>query len=173
MMTLSLIYRDAYFTQLVDRYQLKWDEYARLARFAREQFLAAGAGIVNDPLPKAAMPELGSVPATTEQAGGTFYASITWVNSAGQESSPSDASSAGVAAGNLLTVAVTEAPANVIGFNVYAGTQLDSLQQQNQIPLPAAGVFTFIPGTSMDGKLAGEGQRPDYIRPLVRTILRG
>src|SRR5579863_5249764 len=31
MHTLALVYRDAYFSQLVDRYQTKWQEYARLA----------------------------------------------------------------------------------------------------------------------------------------------
>ncbi len=173
MMTLSLIYRDAYFTQLVDRYQFRWDEYAKLSRSAREQFLAKGVGIVNDPLPKAVMPTLGSVPATTQQTGGTFYASVAWVNGTGQEGAPSDVSSADVEVGNLLTVAAVEAPRNAVGFNVYAGTQLDALQQQNQVPLSGGGVFIFIPGASTGGKLSGTGQRPDYVKPLVRTILRG
>src|SRR3954466_12372295 len=32
MMALSLVYRDAYFSQLADRYQAKWEEYSQLAR---------------------------------------------------------------------------------------------------------------------------------------------
>src|SRR5689334_11770909 len=31
MHALALVYRDAYFSQLVDRYQAKWQEYAKLA----------------------------------------------------------------------------------------------------------------------------------------------
>ena len=39
---LELVYRDAYFSQLVDRYQAKWQEYAKLARDARESLSPAG-----------------------------------------------------------------------------------------------------------------------------------
>ena len=42
MHALELVYRDAYFSQLVDRYQAKWQEYAKLARDARESFIASG-----------------------------------------------------------------------------------------------------------------------------------
>ena len=44
MHALALVYRDAYFSQLVDRYQAKWQEYAKLARDARESFIAERAG---------------------------------------------------------------------------------------------------------------------------------
>src|ERR1700733_4325967 len=38
MHALELVYRDAYFSDLVDRYQPKWQEYALLARGTREDF---------------------------------------------------------------------------------------------------------------------------------------
>src|ERR1700691_5222722 len=46
MHALALVYRDAYFSQLVDRYQAKWEEFDKLARDARESFIAIGMGIV-------------------------------------------------------------------------------------------------------------------------------
>ncbi len=52
MQALSMFYRDAYFSQLVDRYQARWDEYSRLTRDAYEKFVASGLGIVLNPVRK-------------------------------------------------------------------------------------------------------------------------
>ena len=81
MHALALVYRDAYFSQLVDRYQAKWHEYAKLARHASESFTAGEPAwrLVSDPVVQAAPPILSATPAP--QTGGTFYASVTWVNS--------------------------------------------------------------------------------------------
>jgi hypothetical protein len=171
MMALSLFYRDAYFSQLVDRYQAKWEAYSKLTRTAYERFIASGMGLVNDPVAQAAPPLLGSVPGP--QTGGTFYASIAWVNAAGQEGSPSVAASVTVADGNLMTVAASDSPAHVTGFNIYAGTKLDAMFLQNSTVLPGDIAFTYIPGTVVQGPLPGTGQGPDYLCPLVRTLLRG
>ena len=173
MQALAMVYRDGYFNQLVDRYQAKWDEYARLARFAREQFVASGIGLVGNPLTKAPLPMLGSVTSPQQQAGGTFYASVAWVNAAGQEGAASDASSFTVPDANLLTVAAMGAPANAVGFNVYVGSLLALRELQNDVALAVDGTLTFVPGVVTGGRLAGTGQAPDYVRPLVRTMLRG
>jgi hypothetical protein len=171
MHTLALIYRDAYFSQLVDRYQAKWQEYSKLARDGRDNFVASGLGLVSDPVKQAAPPILGTTPGP--QAGGVFYASVAWVNAARQEGAASYASSITVSDGNLMTVAVTGAPVNAVGFNVYAGTALDAMSRQNDVVLPAAGLYLYVPGQITQGPLAGNGQQPDYTRPLARTLLRG
>jgi hypothetical protein len=49
--TLVLVYRDAYFDQLNDRYKGKWAEYVVLAKWARDKFLTADIGLVVDPVP--------------------------------------------------------------------------------------------------------------------------
>ena len=171
MQALALFYRDAYFSQLADRYQAKWDEYAALTRAAYEKFVASGMGLVNDPVRLADPPSLSSVPGP--QKGGTFYASVSWVNATGQEGQPSVASSIAIQDGNLMTVSATGAPANAIGFNVYAGSDLNALHMQNNMVLPVSGTFTFVPGFTATGRLPGSGQKPDFIKPLPRTILRG
>ncbi|HXE64161.1 MAG TPA: hypothetical protein VN519_11510 [Bryobacteraceae bacterium] len=168
---LALIYRDAYFSQLVDRYQAKWQEYAKLTREVRDSVIASGLGVVHDPLPKAPLPILSTKPGP--QAGGTFYARITWVNAAGQEGTPSAASSLVVADGNLMTVGTGTAPNNATGFNVYAGTSLDATFLQNNFAVGVADSFLFVPGQVAHGTLPGNGQPPDYRRRLARTILRG
>src|SRR4051794_1174929 len=43
---LALVYRDAHFADLAERYRVRWDEYARLSRDAYERFVAGGIGLV-------------------------------------------------------------------------------------------------------------------------------
>jgi hypothetical protein len=171
MHALALVYRDAYFSQLVDRYQMKWREYARLARDARESFIAGGLGLVNDPVVQAAPPVLSTT--AGPQHGGTFYASVAWVNPANQEGLPSYASSITVADGHLMKVGVTGAPKNAAGFNVYAGTSLTAMLLQNSVLLPVSATYLYVPGQVTQGRLPGSGQAPDFTRPLARTVLRG
>jgi hypothetical protein len=165
------VYRDAYFSQLVNRYQAKWQEYAKLTRDARESFVASGLGLVSDPVVQPAPPILSTTPGP--QSGGTFYASVTWVNATNQEGAPSYASSITVADGNLMTVGVTGAPKNAVGFNVYAGASLATMFLQNDVFLPVSGTCLYVPGETTQGPLPGSGQKPDFIRPLARTMLRG
>ncbi len=171
MHALALTYRDAYFSQLVDRYQAKWQEYATLARDARESFVASGLGLANDPLHRPKPPVLASVEGP--QSGGTFYASVSWVNAAGQEGAASEASSLEITDGNLMTVAAVNAPNNAVSFRVYAGAILNSMFRQNDVLLPIGATYTYIPGLVTQGSLPGDGQQPDFVRPLVRTLPRG
>lgn len=173
MQALVMVYRDASYTQLIDRYKAKWDMFVKLTQAARDQFIANGVGLVNHPLPEAEIPVLGTVSVTTSQTGGTFYACVAWVNAAGQEGSPSEAGSIVVPTGNVMTVMATEAPANAVGFNVYAGPVLANMTLQNSVALPAAAAFTYIPGASTSSQLPGTGQVPDYVKALPSTIMRG
>jgi hypothetical protein len=171
MHALALVYRDAYFSQLVDRYQAKWQEFAKLAAKARESLIASGLGMVNDPLKQPQAPVLGSV--TGPQSGGAFYASVSWVNAEGQESAASVASSITVPDGNLMTVTAVNAPGNATGFRVYAGTALSAMYLQNDVLLTPGLTYNYVPGLVTQGTLPGGGQKPDFTRPLVRTLLRG
>jgi hypothetical protein len=172
MEALAMVYRDASYTQLIDRYKAKWDMFVKLTCAARDQFIANGVGLVNDPLPKAQLPVLGTV-SGDPQSGGTFYACVTWVNAAGQESAPSDTGSIAVPADSVMTVMAAGAPANAVGFNVYAGSVLAMLTLQNASPIAPGGSFTYIPGGSSSSKTPGTGQAPDLYKPLPATTLRG
>jgi hypothetical protein len=171
MHALTLVYRDAYFSQLVDRYQAKWQEYSTLASAARESFIASGLGLVSDPIHRAMPPVLSSVPGPQE--GGTFYASVSWVNAAGQEGAASAASSITIPDGQLMAVAAINSTGNAVGFWVYAGTALSSMFRQNDVALPVGATYTYIPGQVTQGSLPGRGQKPEFVRPLARTLLRG
>jgi len=173
MQALTMVYRDASFTQLIDRYKGKWDVFTKLTQAARDQFIANGIGLVTDPMPKATLPVLGTVSVTGPQIGGTFYACVTWVNGAGQEGSPSDAGSIAVAANNRMTVMAMAPPASAVGFNVYVGTVLAMMTLQNGTVLPVGTSFTNVPGGSSSSQLPGSGQKPDFVKPLPATIMRG
>src|SRR5580700_8627823 len=144
MHSLALVYRDAYFSQLVDRYQAKWQEYAKLAGDATESLIASGLGLVSDPVVQAPPPILSTIPGP--QRGGTFYASVTWVNATNQEGAPSYASSLTVPDGNLMRVGVTGSPENAVGFNVYAGASLAAMLRQSDVLLPVGATYTYVPG---------------------------
>jgi hypothetical protein len=171
MHSLALVYRDAYFSQLVDRYQSKWQEFNRLAGDARENYIATGMGLVTDPLPQARPPLLAGSPGP--QSGGTFYASVAWVNAAGQEGAASAASSIAIPDGNLTTVSAIEPPDNAVGFNVYGGVDPYAMTLQNETPLAVNVLFLYVPGQVTQGRQPGAGQTPDFIRPMVRTWSRG
>lgn len=171
MHALELTYRDAYFSQLVDRYQAKWQEYATLTSGARETFIAGGLGLVTDPLHRPKPPLL--APAPGPQSGGMFYACVSWANTAGQESAASEASSITIADGNLMTVSAVNAPTNAVGFWVYAGSLLESMYRQNDVLLPIGATYTYVPGQNAEGRLPGNGQGPDFVRPMARILPRG
>jgi hypothetical protein len=171
MHALALVYRDAYFSQLADRYQAKFQEYSKLTRNAREDFVASGLAMANDPVPQAALPVLTSTLAP--QSGGTFYASVSWVNAEGQEGAASAASSLTISDGNVMVVAAVNSPSNAAGFRIYAGTALNAMFLQNDVLLPVGATYLYIPGQVTQGPLPGNGQKPDFVRPLARTLLRG
>jgi hypothetical protein len=172
MHALELVYRDSYYSQLVDRYKAKWEQYKLLSDSARGDVLSAGVGIVNDPMPIAEPPVLGSIAGS--QQGGTFYASVAWVNAAGQSGEASAASTITIPDGKLMTITAIDPPPNAVGFNVYAGSLLTPLFQQNDVALPPGTAFDFIPANVRSGgRMAGAGQVPDATKHLPRVIWRG
>jgi hypothetical protein len=171
MHTLALVYRDVAFTQVVDRYEAKWQAYAKLASDARDNFLVGGLPIATDPIHQAAAPLLTTTPGP--QTGGAFYASVAWVNLAGQEGAASVASSITVTDGNVMVVAAVLPPANAVGFRVYAGPILSALVLQNPVAIASGSTFQYVPGQVTAGVGPGHGQKPDLIRPVARALLRG
>ncbi len=171
MHALALVYRDAFFSQLADRYQAKWQAYTKAARDARETVIAGGLGLVSDPLLRAQPPILATVPAP--QSGGTFYASVAWVNQAGQEGCASEAASINVPDGRVMTVQGSRSPANATAMRVYAGASLSAMALQNSVDLPVDATYTYIQGQVTHARLPGSGQTADFTRQLARVLLRG
>jgi hypothetical protein len=169
--TLVLVYQDAYFNQLNDRYKGKRDQFQQLAKWAMDKLIQTGVGIAADPIPQAAPPQLTSIPGG--QPATTYCAATSWLNVEGEEGQASNPSTLTVAAGNALVVQPVSQPANATAWNVYAGLSPTAMTLQNASPLALNQVWVQAGPVSTLGQAPGNGQAPDYLSALPRLIQRG
>lgn len=169
--TLTLVYQDAYFNQLNDRYQGKRDQFQQLAKWAMDKLIQTGLGIVSDPIPQAAPPQLTSI--TGGQQANTYLASVSWLNVEGEEGQASNPSSLSVAAGNALVAQPVNQPANATTWNVYVGLSATAMALQNTQPMALDQIWVQSGPVSTLGKSPNSGQAPDYFQALPRVIQRG
>ena len=166
--TLEMFYRDAYNSQLNDRYAGKRDEYREMAKWAQHQVVQSGLGIAADPVVQAAIPDVRA--AAGGLADGAYYVAVAWTNAAGEEGASSIPTMIQVS-GSSFAVETT-APPNVKGWTVYCGT--DPVAMTLQSGTLAPGQSWVQPDTlSRTGRLAGSGQIPTFRLPVPRTIQRG
>lgn len=169
--TLTLVYQDAYFNQLNDRYKGKRDQFQQQAKWALDKLIQTGTGIAADPIPQAAPPQLTSIPGG--QPAATYCASVSWLNLESQEGQASNPSTLTVADGNALVAQPVNQPANAKAWNVYVGLSPTAMALQNTPPLALDQVWIQAGPVSTAGQGPGGGQAPDYLRPLPRVIQRG
>jgi hypothetical protein len=166
---LEMVYRDAYNSQLNDRYAGKRDEYRELAKWAYSQVIQGGLGIASDPVKQAATPEVR--PAAGGLADGAYYVAVAWTNSAGEEGGSSMPAVIQVTGSSFEVQAMP--PANVKGWNVYCGTSPATMTMQNGQALAPGQTWGQSDTLSTTGRPAGSGQAPSYRLPVPRTIQRG
>ena len=169
-LALELVYRDAYHSQLNDRYAGKRDEFHGMVKWAYEKLIQTGLGIATSPLSRA------SAPAVEPIAGGlrdgTYYVAAAWTNAAGAEGVSSEAVAVEVS-GSSFAVQAAPGDANATGWNVYAGSAPEALWLQNSSPLKLEHNWVQPDAMLTGGRMAGCGQAPDYLLPIPRTIQRG
>lgn len=168
--TLALVYRDAYYNQLNDRYQGKWAEYEQLAKASSQMYFQLGVGVVADPIPMAPTPELSSVAGMGSAE--TFYVAATWVSAASQEGAPSDDAILTTAAGQVLVVTLTGPPSVAVGWNLYIGLSPTTLTLQNGAPLALGSSWTMT-GALSAGVPVTTGQQPAWFIVDHRFMNRG
>jgi hypothetical protein len=168
--TLAFVYRDAYYNQLNDRYQGKWNEYEQLAKASSRTYFQLGVGVVADPIPMAPAPALSSVPGSGLAE--TFYAVATWVTAAGQEGAPSGYAELSTAAGTDLVVTLTGPPPNAVGWNVYVALAPSAPTRQNDAPLALGSSWTST-GALSSGAALPAGQQPAWFIVDHHFIERG
>ena len=168
--TLELVYRDAYNSQLNDRYAGKRDEFHEMAAWAYEKLIQSGIGIAQDPIARAAAPMVTA--AAGALANGTYYVATAWTNRLGEEGANSLPVKVDTS-GNTFAVQCATAPANARGWNVYAGTSPGTLVMQNVTPLQVNQTWTQPIALITAGRQAGAGQAPNYMRQSPRILQRG
>jgi hypothetical protein len=169
--TLMLVYQDAYFDQLNDRYKGKRDQFLQLAKWAMDKLIQTGVGIVSDPIPQAAPPQLTSIPGG--QPAMTYCTSVSWLDTENEEGQASNPSTLDVAAGNVLVAQPVNQPADATAWNVYVGLSPTAMALQNTSPLALDQVWVQAGPVSTLGQAPGSGQAPDYLRALPRVLQRG
>ena len=170
--TLVLVYRDAYFNQLNDRYQAKWNEYRSMAKWAKNKLIETGVGIVTHPVARAVEPSVVSTAAA--ESGGTFYISVSFVNATREEGASSAVATINTLDGTAPEIRPISPPDNAVAWNLYVGTAPDALFLQNSSPLDLGTEAVFYPSTAIAaGPLAGCGQAPTFRKELPRLLQRG
>lgn len=169
--TLALVYRDAYNSQLNDRYMGKWKEYERRAQWASGKLFRIGVGTVGDPVPQAEKPALSS--ATGTLPGATYYVRASWLNASGQEGQPSELAVLNTATNTLLVVEMVNPPGNARRWNVFAGLSPSEVSLQHDVPLALGQTWTEPASGLRRGRAAGNGQAPESYLRASGAFFRG
>uniref|UniRef100_Q01Z38 Uncharacterized protein n=1 Tax=Solibacter usitatus (strain Ellin6076) TaxID=234267 RepID=Q01Z38_SOLUE len=169
-LSLELVYRDAYRSQLNDRYAGKRDEFHGMVKWAWDKLIETGLGLVDDPVARAAAPRV--LPAAGSLPDGTYYVAAAWTNAAGAEGTSSIPATIDIAGGSFAVQAIA-GPVNAKGWNVYAGNSPTSLTRQNDKPLEPGETWLQSNSILTAGTPAGCGQAPDFLLPVPRILQRG
>jgi hypothetical protein len=167
--TLESVYRDAYHSQLNDRYAAKRDQFRELSRWARERLLQAGIGIALTPVPQASGLDL--QPSAGGLESGVYYASMSWVGAVGEEGASSALGAIEVNSGGFVAIP-PEAPPGATGWNVFVGTAAETMTRQNGSPL-APGEPWLAASLSLWGARPSRGQNPNVTHVAARVLQRG
>jgi len=167
---LEMVYRDAYPNQLNARYLTKGNQFQERAKWAYEKLLLLGIGMVWSPVPRAAVPQVVSAPGSL--ADGTYYVTMAWTNTKGEEGAPSVPATI-TTSGSTLLVQPATPPAAAAGWNVYVGQDPASMAVQNGSPIATAQTWLQPNTVATGGRTPGTGQLPNYVLPAPRMILRG
>jgi len=168
---LELVYRDAYNSQLNDRYAGKRDEYRSLAQWAYEKVVQNGIGMSQDPLAQAQPPAVQTSPGAL--ADGAYYVAASWTNGAGEEGAASRPVAITINGSAFMVRPTGPAPSNARGWNVYVGASPQSMFLQNPAALGLTETWAQTNPMTASGRAAGTGQGPNYMRPAPRTLQRG
>ena len=168
---LELLYRDAYYHQLNDRYLGKWNAYKDLSKWAAGLLFQTGVGIVADPVPIAQSPQLNIVPGTLSAA--SYFVQTSWITSRAEEGLASPVTSVATQDSSSFQVTPSSPPANATGWNVYVGASIDSITLQNTTPIPTNQTWVLPAEGLILGRTPGTGQVPNYFRQLPRYLQRG
>lgn len=165
--TLEAVYRDAFFSQLNDRYGQRWRHWATLAEQQRVRVFDMGLKVVSQPMPRPVDVEVevtaGNLPA------GSYWLQAAFVSEGGAESAPSRVRALGAVGPHGLTVRVP----GTLAWNLYAGLAPGQVTLQNAEPV-AAGEAWVMPETGLvTGRAAGTGQVPDRTVARIRRSWRG
>ena len=172
--SLEMVYSDAYNSQLNDRYAGKRDQFHELAKWAYEKLVAAGIGMASVPVPRAAMPTVTAAAARRRAPlpDGTYYATMAWVNAAGEEGASALPATIATTGSTLLVQPAGAPPKNRGGLERVRGHRSRCDGAAKRIAHRHRADW-LQPATLAAGRPPGPGQAPSYLKPVPRIIQRG
>lgn len=170
--TLSLLYSDAYYRSLSDRYEKKLQHYEGMSKAAWEALIDTGIICTLDPVPRATIAGTDLVPGMMEAAA-TYYVGIQWVNGNGQRGAVSDPHPMYVGTGMGIQITAGERPAGVSSYDVFAGTEPERLHKQNEQPVSASEAFVLTSMLLTSDEASVWSEPVDFVLRRKRRLLRG
>lgn len=167
---LAMLYRDASFSQVNDRYEKKWKVFQQDAAERKAEYFLAGVPYVGNPVRQPSAPAVTVIVGV--QPAAAYSIAVTRVDEAGRESAPSDLTAVQAPAGNGITVSANGLVASD-RWNVYATNGEEPLRKQNSDALSAIATWS-LPAIGLSaGQEAGDGQAPDGWVRQRRILPRG
>ncbi len=159
--TLEAVYRDAYFSQLNDRYGERWRAYEKMAATQERRYFDGGVAVVSRPVRR---PEKITMEVTDGlNEPGTYWVQATLIDASGQESAPGPVEVVSSPLPHTLTVRLPYVREGVTGWNLFVGMQEDEAGLQNATPLGVNEVWTMPEGGIVAGRPPGTGQSADSV----------
>jgi hypothetical protein len=167
---LAMLYRDASFSQVNDRYEKKWKAFQQDAAERKAEYFLAGVPYVGNPVRQPSAPAVNVIVGV--QPAAAYSIAVTRVDGAGRESALSDLTAVQAPAGNGITVSVNGLAASD-RWNVYATNGDEPMQKQNSDALNATATWGLPASGLSAGQEAGDGQAPDGWVRQRRILPRG
>jgi hypothetical protein len=168
--TLEMAYRDAYFSQLNDRYGERWRAYTVESRDAARRLMEGGVGMALQAMRRPSGVQVRLDPGT--QSAATYWLRAAWVDTPGRESAPSAVEVVQSMVEHSLAVWVTGAPLHAAGWNLYAGTSPESLALQNAERLELEQEWLLPLSGLAAGRGPAEDREPDFHVTRRRLLWR-
>lgn len=170
LLTLAMVYRDAYFSQLNDRFGGRWRAYQQEAHEAGRKVTEGGIGLVASPLrrPQGISAALGMGTVAPR----VYSMRVSWVNAFGEESAPSPLEVVDARSQHSLTVRPEGACGGAAGWFLYAGFSADQLKRQTGSALRLDEDWIAPDGPLEDGPGPGQGQEAQRYVAWRRLLRR-
>ncbi len=168
--SLEMVYGDAYNSQLNDRYAGRRDQFKGMAKWAREKLIETGIGMANSPVPQASMAEITPIIGTLPDS--TYYLTVTYLNSGGDEGRCAPPSAVASTSGGIA-LRITNPPAGVSGWNVFAGSGPNDMTLQNPQVLGPEQQWLITHPLDTGGRRPADGQPANTVQVVARVLLRG
>ncbi|MBI4893434.1 MAG: hypothetical protein HY821_22625 [Acidobacteria bacterium] len=171
LITLEAVYRDAYFSQLNDRYEKRWKHYGELAAAQERRYFQLGVATVTNPVrrPEAVTVSFGEGGAPAS----TYWVRATHLDARGRESAASEVQMVSSPLPHSMTASLAYAPAGVTHWNIYVGLESGSIGLQNAAPMEAGSAWTLPAGGVKSGRPPGDGQAADGRIERLPQMRRG